>query len=375
MWVARRHKTNKLSSAQRFPSAQIPIKPTLNGLFSSMFRVSFILGSLLSTTLTLAQTTAPSALTTAGGPPVAVPAKQKGSFLKKVAQQAGVPASVVSDPLSTTAYGLPSLPKKDSTGSMLSSLLGADVVDLGLKIKNIGKKKDEKNAKKKLSKTDYEGLPMIRQFIKIGSGDRTIVEEFHVLKEWHDPDKYVREVYGYSPKESRIKVLTKDLDNVYLMHGPYKRYQNGELMEEGYYYVGTKDGRWEKYDAKFSLIDKVRYQRGFPSEAHIAYYDSAHTKIKEVMPYEYGKQKGTYLAFHLNGQLAEEGKYDEGVKIGRWTEYYPNATRRFRKRTVQHSHDRWEVPFEPYTLTEWDEKGKITYERPKEKDVEEEEGI
>lgn len=339
-----------------------------------MFRASFLFFALFPATLTLAQTTAPSALTTAGGPPVAIPAKQKGGFLKKVAQQAGVPAGVVSDPLSTTSYGLPAIPKKDSAGSMLSSMLGADVVDLGLKIKALGKKKGDKHAKKKVSKRDYEGLAMVRQFIKIGSGDRTIVEEFHVLKEWQDPSKYARELYGYSQKEGRIKQLTKDLDNVYLMHGPYKRYQNGELMEEGFYYLGTKDGRWEKYDAKFTLIDKVRYYRGFPAEAHIAYYDSAHTKIKEVMPYEYGKLKGTYVAYHSNGQLAEEGKYDNGVKVGRWTEYYPNATRRFRKRTVQYSRDCWELPFEPYTLTEWDEKGKITYERPKDKEVEEEEG-
>ncbi|CCG99054.1 hypothetical protein FAES_1044 [Fibrella aestuarina BUZ 2] len=338
-----------------------------------MFRVFLLLSACFSVTASLAQTTTPSALTTAGGPPVAVPAKQKGGFLKKVAKQAGVPASVVSDPLSTTSYGLPGLPKKDSTGGMLSSVLGSDVVDLGLKIKSFTKKKDDKRAKKKVSKTDYEGLAMIRQFIKIGSGDRTVVEEFHVLREWQEPSKYVREVYGYNPKESRIKVLNKDLDNVYLLHGPYKRYQNGDLVEEGHYYVGTKDGRWEKYDPKFMLIDKVRYHRGFPAEAHITYYDSAHTKVKEVMPYEYGKLKGTYLAFHANGQLAEEGKYDNGVKVGRWTEYYPNATRRFRKRTTQYSHDRWEVPFDPYTLTEWDEKGKVTYERPKDKVVDEEE--
>lgn len=318
----------------------------------------------------LAQTTTPSALTTASGPPVAVPAKQKGGFLKKVAETAGVPAAVVNDPLSTTAYGLPALPKKDSVGGMLSSLLGADVVDLGLKIKSFKKKKGEGRSAKNVSKTEYEGLPMVRQFTKIGSGDRTIVEEFHVLKEWQDPSKYAREVYGYNPKEGRIKLLSKDLDNVYLLHGPYKRYQNGELMEEGFYYAGTKDGRWEKYDAKFMLLDKVRYHRGFPAEARIAYYDSAHTKIREVVPFMHGKQTGTYLAFHPNGQLAEEGKYDNGVKVGRWTEYYPNATRRFRKRTTQHAKDRWEVPFEPYTLAEWDEKGKLTYERPKEKEAE-----
>ncbi|MEZ0483039.1 toxin-antitoxin system YwqK family antitoxin [Fibrella aquatica] len=333
---------------------------------------SLFLTALLATSCVLAQT-APSALTTAGGPPVAIPKKQKGSFLKKVAEQAGIPSSVVSDPLSTTAYGLPGIPKKDSTGSMLSDMLGSSIPDLGLKLNSFKKSKGEKREKKKASKTDYEGFPMIRQFIKTGSGDRTIVQEFHVLKTWQDPSSYVRETFGYSPKEARIKAITKEATGVYLMHGPYKRFQNGDLVEEGFYYLGAKDGRWERYDAKFALIDKVRYHHGFPADAHITYYDSAHTKVKEVLPYEYGKLKGTYLAYHPNGQLAEEGKYDNGVKVGRWTEYHPGGTRRFRRRVTQYARDCWESNVEPVVLSEWDEKGKITYERPKEKAVSSEE--
>ena len=308
---------------------------------------------------------------------MAVPKKQKGAFLKKMAEQAGIPSAVVNNPLSTTAYGLPGIPKKDSSGSMLSDMLGGSLADLGLKLNTFKKNKGGKREKKKASKTDYEGLPMIRQFIKIGSGDRTIVQEFNVLKNWQDPNPYVRETFGFSPKEARIKALTKDQSGVYLMHGPYKRYQNGDLVEEGFYYLGAKDGRWEKYDAKFTLIDKVRYHHGFPAEAHITYYDSAHTKVKEVLPYEHGKLKGTYLTYHANGQLAEEGNYDNGVKVGRWTEFYPNNTRRFRRRVTQYARDRWEADAEPIILSEWDEKGKITFERPKEKAVvgeEEEEG-
>jgi len=333
-----------------------------------MYRCSLFFLLLFATSVASGQT-APSALTTSGGPPVAVPKKQKGAFLKKVAEQAGIPSAVVDNPLSTTAYGLPGIPKKDSSGSMLSDMLGSSIPDLGLKLSSFKKNKGEKREKKKASKTDYEGIPMLRQFIKTGSGDRTIVHEFHVLKTWQDPSPYVPETFGYNPKEARIKVITKDMNGVYLMHGPYKRYQNGDLVEEGFYYLGSKDGRWEKYDAKFMLTDKVRYHHGFPAEAHITYYDSAHTKVKEMMPYEYGKRNGTYLAYYPNGQLAETGKYDNGVKVGRWTEYYQNSTRRFRRRVTQYARDRWETDAEPIVLSEWDEKGKITFERPKEKNT------
>ena len=130
---------------------------------------------------------------------MAVPKKQKGAFLKRVAEQAGISSAIIDNPLSTTAYGLPGIPKKDSLGSILSDMLGGSIPDLGLKLSSFKKNKGEKREKKKASKTDYEGLPMIRQFIKIGSGDRTIVQEFNVLKNWQDPNPYVRETFGYSP--------------------------------------------------------------------------------------------------------------------------------------------------------------------------------
>lgn len=146
-------------------------------------------------------------------------------------------------------------------------------------------------------------------------------------------------------------------------------------MEEGFYYAGMKDGRWEKYDAHFMLLDKTRWTKGVPAESRLTFYDSTHRKIKEIIPVEYGKIKGTYMAFHENGLLAEEGKYDNGVKVGRWTEFYPinPSGRRMRKKLMQYASDQWDTDFEPYVITEWDEKGKVTFERAKEKVIQEEE--
>ncbi|WP_246224616.1 toxin-antitoxin system YwqK family antitoxin [Spirosoma terrae] len=332
-----------------------------------MFRLSikrFLIVVLLlesGTLMAQTQTSQPSSLTTA---------------TKPVLAPSGAPASPFSSvPSSLTTLGLPSMESlKEQKDAYLSNVMP----DLGLKVKQLKKLKSEKKAKKKNVKNEYEGVAMIKAYTKFGSGDRTIVEEFHVLRD-NDAAKplpYIRDVYRYFQRSGRVtSSIIKDEGTGLLLHGPYKRYQNGELMEEGFYYAGMKDGRWEKYDAHFMLLDKTRWTKGVPAESRLTFYDSTHRKIKEIIPVEHGKIKGTYMAFHENGLLAEEGKYDNGVKVGRWTEFYPinPSGRRMRKKLMQHASDQWDTDFEPYVITEWDEKGKVTFERAKEKVIQEEE--
>ena len=308
-----------------------------------------------------AQSTPPASLTTATAPVLA---------------PSGAPASPFSSiPSSLTTLGLPTMASlKEQKDSYLSGIMP----DLGLKLKQLKKLKSDKKTRSKVSKTEYEGLSMIKAYTKLGSGDRTVVEEFYILKDNNvaKPLPHIREVFRYYQRTGRVtSSIVKDEDKGLLLHGPYKRYQNGDLVEEGYYYAGMKDGRWEKYDANFMLTDKTHWYRGAPAESRLSYYDSTHRKIKEIVPVEYGKVKGTYSAFYENGLLAEEGKYDNGVKVGRWTEFYSISPggRRMRRKLTQHASDQWDTAFEPYTISEWDERGKTTYERAKEKVVQDEE--
>ncbi|WP_232325919.1 toxin-antitoxin system YwqK family antitoxin [Spirosoma montaniterrae] len=323
-----------------------------------------------------AQTTAPASLTTASKP-VLAPSGAAPSPLSSF--------SSVSESMKT--LGVPTKESlKEQKDGYVSSLNGqkdayvSSIVpaDLGLKIKQLKKQKADKKAKSKLLRTEYEGLSMVKAYTKFGSGDRTIIEEFYVLRD-NDavkPLPYIREVMRYYQRSGRVSSsIIRDEGTGLLLHGPYKRYQNGELIEEGFYYGGMKDGRWEKYDANFMLLDKTRWHRGVPAESRLTYYDSTHRKIKEIVPVDYGKVRGTYMAFYENGNLAEEGKYDNGVKVGRWTEYHPATPngRRLRKKLTQHASSQWDTDFEPFVLTEWDEKGKVIFERSKEKVVQEDE--
>jgi antitoxin component YwqK of YwqJK toxin-antitoxin module len=324
--------------------------------------------------------TQPAALTTANRPVTTAPGSTSGGkgFLGGLIPDNMKPTVTLPSATLPTA-DIPGLKMPDVMSSTALSggrTVGVDELftsvlpDLGLKLKQLRKAKETKYKQKKLAKTEYEGLPMVKAYTKFGSGDRTVVEEFHVLRGDQEPGKYARELTWYDSKAGRVgTAVLKDKSGIYWLHGPYKRYQNGNLIEEGNYYVGTKDGRWEKYDANFMLTDKTRWLRGFPAESRIAYFDSAHTKIREVMPVLYGKVTGQYLRFFETGQVAEEGKYDNGVKIGRWTDYYLNPTRRFRQRVTQYARDQWDTDFEPVVITEWAPDGKATYERPREKTV------
>jgi antitoxin component YwqK of YwqJK toxin-antitoxin module len=196
------------------------------------------------------------------------------------------------------------------------------------------------------------------------NGNRSTQVEFHVLKEYKNPSTYSPEVYWYNTSTRAISKSVLDEDKALIVHGPYKRYVDGALVEEGNYYAGTKDGRWENYDANYVLLDKTKWWRGFPMESAISYYDSAHTKIREVMPIQYGKRKGDYLKFYESGQLMAKGQYDNDMPVGLWTEYFP--LKRQRKKLSRYPRY-WYEYGEAVVMNEWDEKGKLTYERPKEK--------
>lgn len=262
-----------------------------------------------------------------------------------------------------------SLPGGKGKSTTLSTLFGETIPDLGLRVKEYKSQKGERKRKKeraKLAKVQYLGIPMQSMEIKIGSGDKATIQYFHVLKEYKPINEYVglAERRWYDKKTRKLSSsLVTDKTMALPLHGPFKKYVGESLIEEGFYYMGVKDGRWATYDRKYNLLSKITWHKGFPAESRIAYYDSAHTKIKEVVPVVFGQVQGQFLKFYPEGQLMVEGKYSYNKKVGRWVEYY--QFRRARKKEIQYPKDSWEEDFEPFVLREWDEKGKQLYDHSK----------
>lgn len=238
--------------------------------------------------------------------------------------------------------------------------------DLGLKIKKTFKdvKKELNGLKREFNGKDYEGIKVQKQLIRQGSGNSLTFFEFYTLKEFTQPNPYNRHLYWFDHKANRIvEGIGRDRETNDLMHGPYKKYLGDLVVEEGWYYLGTKDGRWESYDKNYNLLNKEYYERGFYQDSEISYYDEKQAKIKEIKPKLYGKVTGEYFFFNESGTLAEQGFMDDSVKVNKWIEYYPTGNRR--KKETQYGKDCYDTSFESYILYEYDEKGKITFESPK----------
>lgn len=237
----------------------------------------------------------------------------------------------------------------------------------------------KKNKKKKRPKKHvFYGKKSRKGFTKDGMEDREVVELFYVLKKYEEPTSYVDELYVWDLTKGKVVKVRKEelakIERYKILHGPYTKYVAGRMVETGIFYVGTKHGRWEKYkwekkwweppvgkyqrevDMQPILIGKVKYYHGFQRDAVITYYDFDRTKVKEVVPSEYGEKTGDYYYYLENGQLLVRGHYAEGQKVGLWIEYFEDKNKR--KRETQYPKDQWEKK-DPVVLKEWDAKGNL----------------
>ena len=249
--------------------------------------------------------------------------------------------------------------------------------------KELETKAEKKRRKRRKKKKWFHGYKTKKGYAVRGQGKRQVVETFRYLKEYKQPNEYVKYYYIYDNKKLKIVRTTKvEPGNVRILHGPYEKRIGKDVVERGYYYVGTKHGRWEylysekqhkfKYGteedtiiAYQSLKDKEVWDKGWPKSSDISYYDREKTKVKEVMPYENNEKHGEYFLFHENGQVAVHGKYEFGHKVGKWYEYYPGTHQHKRKKIIQYPDDPFDES-EAIVLQEYNKEGeKVGGESPK----------
>lgn len=214
--------------------------------------------------------------------------------------------------------------------------------------------------KKKRKKNVFYGIKTRKAYTRKGFGEKLTLELFYVLKEWQDPDPYLRDIYWYDTRRQGIRVGGK-IDKKYgiILHGPYQKKQGDVILEQGIFYLGSKHGRWIKHDKDDLLLDKEKYYKGWPKESLVTYYDKERKKIKEIIPIEYGEKEGNYYYFFENGLTAVKGEFHFNKKVGKWTEFHYNTQRR--KKIVQYPEDPYTTAA-PYTWREYDKKGIIVYE-------------
>ncbi|MCR5887820.1 hypothetical protein LRS06_08515 [Hymenobacter sp. J193] len=195
-------------------------------------------------------------------------------------------------------------------------------------------KESEKTAQrktKKKKKNIFLGERIKRGYTKSGpKGKNQVIEVFYYLKTFQQPNAYAPARYYFNPRKKKIFKATTELDPAVdkVLHGPYKKMQGGKVVETGYYAVGTRHLRWERFNKDNILLSKVHYEMGFPRDAAITYYDGEQKLIKEVIPYLNGKLEGDYVRYLDNGQRDWDGQFENGKKVGEWTKYWGFRNRR-----------------------------------------------
>ncbi|WP_246202992.1 toxin-antitoxin system YwqK family antitoxin [Fulvivirga lutimaris] len=215
--------------------------------------------------------------------------------------------------------------------------------------------------KKKRKRKVFYGIKTRKAYTREGYGERVTYELFYTLKEPIELDTYVRDIYWYDYRRKEIRVGGK-IDQKYgaILHGPYTKKRGDQVIQEGIFYKGMKHGRWMEYDKEDLLVDKEKYYKGWPKESQVRYYDREHEHMREIIPIEYGEKEGNYYYFFDNGRVGVAGEYNWDHRVGDWVEYYPSGRR---KKIIRYSKDAFDDEFKPFIWKEWNEKGKLVYEK------------
>jgi len=221
---------------------------------------------------------------------------------------------------------------------------------------------------KKKKKNIFLGEKIKRAYAKSGpKGRNQFVEVFYFLKYPKTLNAYAPAHYYYDTKKHKILKLAAVEDEeptLRILHGPYKKLQNNKVLETGYYALGTKHLRWERFDKNGVLLTKIHYEMGFPRDANVSYYGEDRSLINEVVPYVNGKLEGDYAKFLINGQADWRGQFENGHRVGIWTKYWGFRNRRHYEYQYAESGYDTEVA-EPELVREYNRNAVIIYDKEK----------
>jgi antitoxin component YwqK of YwqJK toxin-antitoxin module len=225
----------------------------------------------------------------------------------------------------------------------------------------------DQRKKTKTKKNVFLGERVKRAFVKSGpKGKNQIIEVFYYLKTFKQPSELAPAAYYYDARKHKIFKANGPLDpgTDKVLHGVYKKLQNNKVLETGYYANGTRHLRWEKYDAKGSLTAKTHYEQGFPRDANISYYDAGQTMIREVVPYVNGKLEGDYVRYTADGKREWVGKFENGHRVGEWTNYWDYKN--YRHYVLQYADSGYDPePEEPELVREYSHGGSVIFDKEK----------
>lgn len=117
-----------------------------------------------------------------------------------------------------------------------------------------------------------------------------------------------------------------------------QKHPNGQLAAKGEMYLDNPNGRWEYYDANGQKSNelnyikgvvtghaKIWYSNGLPSQ-ELEYLENGNLLIKSAWSSN-GEQfvtdgNGIFKSYYDNNKIYNEGKVENGLRVGLWKSYY-----------------------------------------------------
>ena len=123
------------------------------------------------------------------------------------------------------------------------------------------------NNEKKTKKNIFFGIKTKKGFIRIAQGRNNIYENFHFIISSEIKNSYAQEIHFFDKKSRKIIRSKSISEDALLLHGPYVKRLNNQVIEEGYFYYGLKQGRWVRLNRSDILQDKENYMLGWQNES------------------------------------------------------------------------------------------------------------
>jgi antitoxin component YwqK of YwqJK toxin-antitoxin module len=96
----------------------------------------------------------------------------------------------------------------------------------------------------------------------------------------------------------------------------YFFYENGKVLETGYYRDGKKSGEWIVYDTLGNIIEVMNYFNGKLDGEYIFYFYNGNVKRK--IYYQDGVAEGEYVEYDIEGNVISKGKMIGDERMGKW---------------------------------------------------------
>lgn len=107
-------------------------------------------------------------------------------------------------------------------------------------------------------------------------------------------------------------------------------FENEQMMSEGQYIQMQKDSLWKTYNNQGFLVSTEYYKNNRLNGEKRIYYlqnqlERGELKIAQLDTYKDSVLHGPHSTYFSSGKLKENGRYENGLKVGVWETYHPEG--------------------------------------------------